>query len=91
MSISYGDKAETTLRTLVSVIERELATAAPTEALRAAWAEMMETLALGAAPELRQCTTCGNFGMRAATRCMFCWSSLPLLPRSDVVVADRRP
>lgn len=79
MSISYGDKTVTTLRTLVSVIESELASAAPAEALRAAWVAMVEILALGPQPELRQCANCGNFGMRAATRCMHCWSSLPLL------------
>lgn len=81
MSISYGDKAVETLRTLVSVIESELADAAPADALRVAWAQMVEILALGPAPELRECPICGGIGMRAATRCMYCWSTLPLLSR----------
>jgi hypothetical protein len=79
MSLSYPDKSVATLRSLVSVIEHELASAAPAEGLRAAWTQMVEILALGPAPELRECATCGNTGMRAATRCMHCWSSLPLL------------
>lgn len=91
MSISYGDKAVTTLRTLVAKIESELASATPAEALRAAWTEMVEILALGPPPELRQCATCGNSGLRAATRCMYCWSSLPLLSPSHAVAADPQP
>jgi hypothetical protein len=79
MSLSYGDKAIATLRSLVSVIESELASAAPAGGLRVAWAQMVEILALGPPPELRECPICGGIGMRAATRCMYCWSSLPLL------------
>ena len=79
MSISYGDKSVARLRTLVTAIERQFATVPPPEELRAAWAEMIHELALGPAPELRTCATCGEVGMRAATRCMRCWSSLPLL------------
>jgi hypothetical protein len=81
MSISYGDKTVETLRTLVSVIEKEIVDAAPADGLRVAWAQMVETLALGPAPELRECSICGHTGMRAATRCMYCWSALPLLSR----------
>lgn len=80
MSISYGDKSVATLRTLVTVIERQFAAVPPPEELRAAWAEMVRELALGPAPELRTCPTCGEIGMRAATRCVRCWSSLPALP-----------
>ena len=79
MSISYGDKSIATLRTLVAAIERELAGAAPTEPLRVAWTQMVEVLALGSAPELRECAVCHEIGMRAASRCMRCWSSLPPL------------
>jgi hypothetical protein len=87
MSISYGDKTVATLRTLVSAIESEFASAAPAEALRVAWTQVVEILALGPPPELRACPTCGNSGMRAATRCLHCWSALPLLPPSDIPVA----
>ena len=78
MSISYGDKSVATLRSLVAAIEQQFAEVAPPEPLRAAWAEMVRVLALGPVPELRTCPTCGETGMRAATRCMRCWS--PLVP-----------
>ena len=80
MSISYGDKSAATLRELVTAIERQFAAVPPSTALRAAWDEMVHVLALGPAPELRTCPTCGEIGMRAATRCVRCWSRLPLLP-----------
>jgi hypothetical protein len=80
MSISYGDRSVATLRTLVTAIERQFTVVPPPEELRAAWAEMVDVLALGPPPELRTCPTCGEIGMRAATRCIRCWSSLPLLP-----------
>jgi hypothetical protein len=79
MSISYGDRSVATLRSLVTAIERQFAIVPPPEELRAAWAEMVDVLALGPPPELRTCPTCGEIGMRAATRCIRCWSSLPLL------------
>jgi hypothetical protein len=80
MSINHGDKSVATLRSLVAAIERQFAIVPPPEELRAAWAEMVDVLALGSPPELRTCPTCGEIGMRAATRCIRCWSSLPLLP-----------
>jgi hypothetical protein len=80
MSINRGDKAVATLRSLVAAIERQFALVPPPEQLRVAWAEMVDVLALGPPPELRTCPTCGGVGMRAATRCIRCWSSLPLLP-----------
>jgi hypothetical protein len=83
MSISYGDKSVETLRSLVVAIEQQFAVVPPPEQLRAAWAEMVDVLALGPPPELRTCPTCGASGMRAATRCMHCWSSLAPLPASE--------
>jgi len=80
MSISYGDKVIANLRSLVTVIERELASTTAPEELRAAWTQMVDALALGAAPDLRECPSCGEVGMRAATRCMRCWSRLAVLP-----------
>lgn len=80
MSINYGDKSVARLRSLVAAIEQQFAVVAPPEPLRAAWAEMVDALALGPPPELRTCPTCGEIGMRAATRCMRCWSSLAPLP-----------
>lgn len=40
------------------------------------WAELVELLALGPAPRLLACPSCGALGMRAATRCGFCWRKL---------------
>ena len=83
MSISYGDKSVATLRSLVAVIEDQFVAVPPSEPLRAAWTEMLDVLALGPLPELRTCAICGEIGMRAATRCMRCWSTLAPLPPSQ--------
>jgi hypothetical protein len=40
------------------------------------WAKLVDFLALGPAPELRECPHCGTVGMRAATRCGNCWKKL---------------
>lgn len=85
MSISYGDKSIATLRSLVAAIEGQFAAAPPPEPLRAAWTEILDVLALGPLPELRTCTICGEVGMRAATRCVRCWSTLAPLPPSEAM------
>jgi len=76
MSITYGDKSEAQLRTLLDTVQRELASITPSEALHAAWDDLVKVLALGPAPDLRACPTCNELGMRTATRCSRCWSSL---------------
>lgn len=53
---------------------------AATEALLASWAGLVQLLALGQAAELRECPSCRHFGMRAATRCGYCWAELSPLP-----------
>jgi hypothetical protein len=78
---SYGDAAVVKLRAAVAVIDQELVQAPPTPALRAAWDELVSVLALGPAPQTRECPACHGIGMRAATRCGHCWSRLePLRP-----------
>jgi hypothetical protein len=82
-----SESERATLRIVVTDIERELSClgrqASATEhqtaigALTLSWARLVELLALGLAPELRQCPRCGHSGMRAATRCGQCWSALP--------------
>ena len=72
MSITYQDKSVETLRTAVTTIDQQLAAVPQPALLRAAWAELVSVLALGPAPELRTCPTCGEIGMRAATRCVRC-------------------
>lgn len=72
----YPDAAVTKLRAIVAVIDHEIDQVPPTPALRAAWAELVEALALGPAPRTRECPTCHGIGMRAASRCGQCWSAL---------------
>lgn len=50
--------------------------------LLASWAELVAFLALGPAPELRTCPSCGSSGMRDATRCGHCWRKLEPLARA---------
>ena len=72
------------LRTVIAAIDRELSRlptsegdgVAASQPLRRSWAELVELLALGPAPETRQCPICGHTGMRAATRCGHCWNKL---------------
>jgi len=40
------------------------------------WAELVEQLALGPEPELRECPACKYVAMRDATRCASRWTSL---------------
>jgi len=49
--------------------------------LAASWAELVDLLALGPAPELRECPGCGHTGMSAATLCGYCWTRLTPPPR----------
>ena len=80
MSISYGDKSLETLRSLITIVDRELPKATASPELQAAWDDMVKTLALGPAPQLRQCPRCNASAMRAATRCSSCWVALEALP-----------
>jgi len=78
---SHGDAAVAKLRDVVAVIDQELVQAPPTPALRAAWDALVSVLALGPAPQTRECPACHGIGMRAASRCGRCWTPLePLRP-----------
>jgi hypothetical protein len=83
MNVHDAERAR--LRTLVATIDGELSRLprpSTTEAhgLIVSWAELVKALALGAAPNLRDCPVCGRAGMRAATRCGYCWTRLSPLP-----------
>ncbi len=80
------------LRAIVETIDHEMACLSrqttPEESRRttarllASWAGLIKTLALGPAPETRECPVCKQIGMRAATRCGYCWATLsPPTPR----------
>ena len=80
------DPVRSRLRTAVAEVDRQLsllrsedAAASKTTAadgLLARWADVIELLALGPEPEVRECPYCGHKGMRAATRCGHCWAKL---------------
>jgi hypothetical protein len=63
-------------RAALDRVEEQLATVDCPPGLREAWAELVAALALGPAPELRECSFCGKIGRRAATRCGYCWRAL---------------
>jgi hypothetical protein len=92
MSVIHSSEGETMhnarLRPVAAAIDREMSRIAggtldPTGPevgkLLESWAEFVEILALGPAPEMRECPVCKHRGMRAATRCGFCWTALPPL------------
>jgi hypothetical protein len=69
------------VRAAVATIDREMSrlpksAAGGTDELVASWAKLVELLALGPAPELRECPVCKHTGMRAATLCGYCWTKL---------------
>lgn len=77
---SYSDEATAKLRVVVDVIAREVVQSPSTPTFQAAWSELLGLLALGPAPETRECPACHGTGMRAATRCGRCWTALDPLP-----------
>lgn len=87
---SFGDAGRVTLRRILADIDRGLAllpaeAASGSSALRASVAELVATLALGPAPETRECPKCKQVGFRGATRCINCWATLAPLPPGEQV------
>ena len=80
------DEERSRLRATVVAIEAELSRLPrqfttgngerPTKRLAESWADLVEQLALGPEPDLRQCPVCKNLGMRSATLCGYCWTEL---------------
>jgi hypothetical protein len=68
------------LRVAIDVIGREVVQSPSTPAFHTAWTELVAVLALGPAPETRECGVCHGIGMRTATRCGHCWALLQPLP-----------
>lgn len=85
LDLEYPDGARGALRALVATIDREMSRLSEptrgeangtTKELRGSWTKLVELLALGPVPEVRECPVCGHIGMRAATRCGHCWTKL---------------
>jgi hypothetical protein len=82
----YSDTARSKLRGIAAKIDTDLSRIsgqAATGELRVAisdlledWTGLISVLDLGPQPELRKCPVCSRFGMRDATLCGYCWTSL---------------
>jgi hypothetical protein len=88
--LDHAEAARSRMRSTISAIDDELARLSgkagggvdntATRELRAAWASLVDQLALGPEPERRACPVCGRLGMRQATVCGYCWTRLAPLP-----------
>jgi len=86
----FPHAARAPLRALTETIDREISLSCrsaegernrPTDELRSSWAKLVDLLALGPAPEVRECPVCQRVGMRDATLCGYCWTVLlPVAP-----------
>jgi hypothetical protein len=74
----HPDPERARMRAAVAAVELALGEVSsnPPEPVREAWNRLVRLLALGPAPALRACPSCGRMGMREATRCGSCWVSL---------------
>ena len=76
-----------TVAAIDAAISRLTAESGPqprTSALSAAWTDLVEQLALGPEPEVRECPACHRICMRNATACGHCFRLLePLGPVPD--------
>jgi len=87
------DPHRSRLRATVARIERQISSLprwviddeSSRDSLLAAFGDLVEQLALGPEPEVRQCPSCGHTGMRAATRCGYCWTPLAPYREGDAV------
>jgi hypothetical protein len=88
MNDEQFDAERTRLRKIVAIVDRDISGLSNhgNEAQRAAglrltssWARLVQALALGPAPELRECPFCNHVGMCDATMCGYCWAKLPPL------------
>lgn len=78
------------LRNVIATINQELlrlprrtTSVEASDGLFDAWSELLRLLALAPTPQLRRCPMCSHVGMRAATLCGYCWSTLPPLPELE--------
>ena len=92
---SVPDAKHSRLRATIAAIESDLARlppdvtndngATPVGSLRASVADLVQQLALGPEPAHRPCPVCKHLGMRVATVCGHCWTTLVPPPLPEVV------
>lgn len=92
--MSLPDTARSRIRAIVATIDREMSRLprrVATDGLLASWADLVDELALGPEPEVRECPVCKHVGMRAATLCGHCWTKLSPPTERDGVVGQAAP
>jgi hypothetical protein len=70
---AHPDARRSHLRGIMARFERSMPAVIP---LQAAWRDLVDALALGPEPAVRNCPRCGELVMLAATRCGHCWTPL---------------
>ncbi len=68
-------KIQNEMSLLAAPITSQHGPQAPTD-LSIAWADLVDQLALGPEPEVRECPACHRICMREATACGHCFASL---------------
>jgi hypothetical protein len=71
---THPDEQRSRLRTIVAELELAVADGG-IDNVRTSWRQLVTALDLGPEPAVRACPSCGKLGMKAATRCGFCWSA----------------
>lgn len=94
---SRPDAAHSRLRATIATIEREISClprqvpdddgGSPPNRLLASWTDLVDQLALGPEPAVRECPVCKQIGMLAARLCGYCWTKLT--PPADRDAAGR--
>jgi hypothetical protein len=96
LMLSFSGADLSRLRTLVTAVGNEVALApgatkaesqSPRTALDMTWSRLVEMLDLGTEPETRECPTCKRQCALGASRCGFCWTSLPALNAKQKLAA----
>jgi len=77
LMLSFSGADLSRLRALVTAAGKEIESRSPRTALDISWSRLVEILDLGAESEMRRCPTCHHQGALGASRCGFCWTSLP--------------
>ncbi|MBP8808219.1 MAG: hypothetical protein KBG48_10800 [Kofleriaceae bacterium] len=70
----------TRLRTLIGAVDHQLTSSDAAAPVRAAFAALVDALALGPEPAMRACPSCGGPCRTDALRCGSCWKPLTALP-----------